>query len=104
MLAHPSDFESEPAAQRVHLPWRRTEDMIPSACTPSRFPGGAGHLPGLFSRAEGGGHDPHAAKRALVSSEAPALAWFTFRSARGIRTRTTEGLSPVPPASWARAP
>jgi hypothetical protein len=39
-----------------------------------------------------------------LAGEPSAPVWFTFRSARGIRTRTAGGLSAVTPANWSRAP
>ena len=49
-------------------------------------------------REESGAVEAHARGHALVSSEARHPGRFTLRTAREIRTRTTEGLDLVPPA------
>jgi hypothetical protein len=86
-----SDFESDAVANRLASPWRRTESSNLSACAPIRLPSGAGTLTGSSSMAESGELESHAARRALVSSEARPLAGsLSLRAPGGSRTLTSE--------------
>jgi len=51
---------------------------------------------------EGGRLERHGVTRASLSGRARHPGRFTFRTSRGIRTRTTSGLDAVTPTSWSR--
>jgi hypothetical protein len=101
LRAHPiSNRRQRP--RLLHYPERRTEHSKPSTYAPVRVPDDAGALTGSSSMAESGELESHAAKRALVSSEARPLAGsLPIEGRRGIEPRHSSFAGCHQP-SWVR--